>query len=516
MSSDLRAPAQHGDILLHPSESLTALTHVSEAALERVLGAERSIAREEILPIARLYTSQLVGRCDLSADPKCWIVGGHQPELFHPGVWAKNAVISQLAEITSGVGLHLIVDHDLCPGAAVRVPTAPQSRTMTTIDWDVPLPQSPWEERGQPDAERFGSFGERCGDHLRAWGIDPLASSQNWRGCNESSLVDRVVHLRATFEHGLGWRNLELRVSELSETRAFRRFVAQVLSGADSFRIAYHRALFRYRERNRVRSASHPVPELVSHRGRIEVPFWVWRSGDQQRGKLYVEATSDNRRRLYADQREVGSLSLESSTSGVEGLEQFSKTGWKIRPRALTLTLFSRLYLSSVFVHGIGGAKYDEMTDELMQSWFGIRPPPIIVATATLRLFEQFAGPNVDGEIATIQHELRRLQWNPESLVVKETSGIQWDQRRKEKSELLASNMTPALRHRTIQEINAVFRAVRSEEDSQLRTRLRQLIEQRPYQMAIRSREFSANLYPADDIRRLFEQVLKRVNYTPR
>ena len=28
-----------------------------------------------------------------------WLVAGHQPELFHPGVWAKNILIDQLGDV---------------------------------------------------------------------------------------------------------------------------------------------------------------------------------------------------------------------------------------------------------------------------------------------------------------------------------------------------------------------------------------------------------------------------------
>ena len=47
--------------------------------------------------------------------------------------------------------------------------------------------------------------------------------------------------------------------------------------------------------------------------------------------------------------------------------------GCKVRSRALTTTLFARLLLADLFLHGIGGGKYDELTDELMRRFFGCR-----------------------------------------------------------------------------------------------------------------------------------------------
>jgi len=55
-------------------------------------------------------------------------------------------------------------------------------------------------------------------------------------------------------------------------------------------------------------------------------------------------------------------------------------------PRALTLTLFARLILGDFFIHGIGGGKYDEVTDQIIRDYFGIDPPAFQVVSGTLHL----------------------------------------------------------------------------------------------------------------------------------
>ena len=60
--------------------------------------------------------------------------------------------------------------------------------------------------------------------------------------------------------------------------------------------------------------------------------------------------------------------------------------GIKVRPRALITTMYARLVLSDLFIRGIGGAKYDELTDLIIRRFFGIEPPAYITATATFRL----------------------------------------------------------------------------------------------------------------------------------
>ncbi len=58
----------------------------------------------------------------------------------------------------------------------------------------------------------------------------------------------------------------------------------------------------------------------------------------------------------------------------------------RIRPRALITTMYARLILSDLFIHGIGGAKYDEVTDAIIRRFFNIEPPGYVTATATVRL----------------------------------------------------------------------------------------------------------------------------------
>src|SRR5262249_10934168 len=50
------------------------------------------------------------------------VVTGHQPELFHPGVWVKNFAVAAIARESSARGLNLIVDNDVPKFASVKVP----------------------------------------------------------------------------------------------------------------------------------------------------------------------------------------------------------------------------------------------------------------------------------------------------------------------------------------------------------------------------------------------------------
>lgn len=530
----LRAPSRHGDLLLEPSTGLSAQVRANEEALNaatlwgRALSEWRTAARAEVFERATHYTSDLFAggltplrspapqSSTLNSQSSFWFVGGHQPELYHPGVWAKNAVVHELAAQNGGVALNLTVDHDLCSGAAVSVPRGRDQAGMTSLEWDIPRPQCPWEERPQPDPPLFASFGTRCQDHLRPWGIDPLAAAQDWSGATDLALVDRLVRLRGQFERQAGFANLELRVSELSETECFQQFIACLVQHAEPFANTYNQALTQYRNLHHVRSQSHPVPALsIDSRG-VELPLWVWRASETRRRPLYVRQGS-----LHDGQREIGSLASAR------------QNGWKIRPRALSLTLFCRLLLGSAFIHGIGGALYDQMTDTIIRDLIGITPPTIIVATATMRLFEPFAGPDPGLRIVQLERDRRALRWNPELLVERVAGSEEINERlvlelisRKQlvvdkilatkrvtlPDDQRARHQKMAGRHEEIQSLNQRLRMYLPADlgesiDAQLVT----LHHRRPHWASLCSREFSSNLFPAVQIRELFRNIRQQV-----
>ena len=76
-------------------------------------------------------------------------------------------------------------------------------------------------------------------------------------------------------------------------------------------------------------------------------------------------------------------------------------------------TLFARLLLGDLFVHGIGGAKYDQVTDLLIARFFGLEPPGYLTVTATLRLPIAHEEPTLDDR-RLIDSRLRELAYHPE------------------------------------------------------------------------------------------------------
>ncbi|MCX7423438.1 MAG: hypothetical protein NT013_28420 [Planctomycetia bacterium] len=483
----LRVPHEHGAVLAIPpvcdmpavlSSNRELITNWDVDCLGKPLSELRQLAREEALIAARQYTDWL----DKADESNCYscgargsrasqaeidareprtpqktqslIVGGHQPELFHPGVWAKNFVLDQLARETGGIGLNLIVDSDTFAATRIAVPVGSKERpTLEQIPFDVdagPRERNmPSEELLVRDKSLFGSFAERVSHALACWPIEPLVRSiwptaMAMLSRKGSRLPDVLTAARRQAERSADLQNLELPLSRLSQTEAFAWFICHLLSDVRRLHETYNDVVEQYRCVNHVRSASHPLPNLaVVGSGSasanavdtwFEIPFWIWHAGDTERGRLFVTQTATHVI-LSNGKEELGSLPLTADgdpTRSVTQLRGLMSNGLKIRTRALTTTMFARVFLGDAFLHGLGGAKYDEMTDRLIARLFGIVPPAYLTVTATTHL----PIPSWDTtplDVARLRHRLNDFDRNVERHV----SSSDWSDANREEVESL-------------------------------------------------------------------------------
>jgi len=113
-------------------------------------------------------------------------------------------------------------------------------------------------------------------------------------------------------------------------------------------------------------------------------------------------------------------ISLETSPSKwVDALSRMEEHALRLRPRAIVTTLIARLLVADVFVHGIGGAAYDEITDDVVRSLTGCDPPRHAVVSGTLRLplearFPELLSRRPATEVAKVRHTIRDLEFHPE------------------------------------------------------------------------------------------------------
>lgn len=384
------------------------------------LSSFRATARREVLDRAVEYLRS-AGEPIPPSETESLLLGGHQPELFHVGVWVKNFVLNRLARENGLTPLNLVVDNDTMKASSLRFPVLPHSPDPTgvhyqSIPFDRYSGETAFEHRTILDENLFRSFPSRCGEVVRNWEFQPVLAKV-WNDVlrhakNTPNLGECFARTRRDWERKWDCRNFELPLSQVCETESFRRFRKHLLSDLPRFHTIYNRSVQTYRQQNGVRSRNHPVPDLVSEDDWLEAPFWVLDPAKQRRGRLMVRLTPRG---------------IEYR-SGQERLEE----PLHLRTRALTTTLFARLCLGDGFIHGIGGAKYDEVTDAIIEAWLGIEPPKYVVVTATLRLPLPTFPTQVEERERT-REIVRDLFWNPQRHLAENSPLIH------EKEQLLAA-----------------------------------------------------------------------------
>src|SRR3984957_3760472 len=288
----LRKP--DGDLAVLSDPPLPAAIAVAEqnhAALSpleiklqgRTVGQLRQWAREESLRAARDYTAELLAGSAFApgsgatepARPtgsELLFVAGHQPALFHPGVWVKNFSIHEMASRAGALSLNLSVDTDVMSSTRIRVPTGGRSAPrIERVAFDADRPRSPWEENEILDRELFESFDRRVEDVLQEWRITPLLR-EFWPIAVDASkrfsrICDCLIAARAQIERQWGAGNLELPMSRLYELEPFLWFVGHILAHLPRFGEVHNQVLAEYRVVNHVRGRTPPVPELSPGKG---------------------------------------------------------------------------------------------------------------------------------------------------------------------------------------------------------------------------------------------------------
>lgn len=419
----LKAPAEDGAILaVPPLEEWAELATRNAAHLKgqrlfsQPLAEWRIAARSAVEKLAeRFHACNRLEKPRFGSGP--WIVTGHQPELFHPGVWVKNLAAHALAGRLHGSSLNLIVDTDLVKTVALRVPDAKNGRTAA-ISFAAPEPPCPYEEKVRFDGNslaRLVSGAEPILDAAQS--LLPRFRDEAVERAAAPSLGDCLAAARHRIEVEFGIANAEFDLSALCQSSSMGAFAARLFAELPRFLAIHNRVLAGYRTRHAVRGQDRPVPALLSEGGWLESPFWVWRAGESVRRRLFVTKASEGFR-LAAGEESLEELPVRLPPPDHPDLAAawaaVADSGWKIRSRALTTTMFARLFLADLFIHGLGGGLYDEMTDEIIRDFFGFEPPAYVILTGTLLLRDPDPPADAGGSPSALRRRLRDLHYNPD------------------------------------------------------------------------------------------------------
>ncbi len=325
-------------------------------------------------------------KLDRDFQNKLIITSGHQPELFHPGILFKELIVNSLAKEVSALPLHIIVDTD-----------------ATEFSFHLPRKKnnSAYLENYQiKSGEIFSKYEIKESERktlLQIWKeqlvtLENFVSEKNIEFAKKSievyiSLLEKnesllKIHseLKREFFLNNQIESSQVYLSDLIQIESFKAFVSLIKNNLSEFQKAYNLSLDEFRKEHKIKNHAQPIPNLLDQ----ELPFWI------------LDKTTNQRRALKLED------SLEDSI---------------ILPKAVTLTMFLRLFLSDFFIHGKGGGRYEEVSEKIFENFFQMKASPYSTASITMNLnnLKGFSLPNIDEK--GLEAKIRDTVFSPEKFL---------------------------------------------------------------------------------------------------
>jgi hypothetical protein len=486
-------PAGHGEVLTRPdydqwAEAAEAASRAAASWTFAIAGVPvrelRALARREAVARAREFSSRIgVPVADVADEPAMLVVTGHQPEFYHPGVWIKDFLLQRLADETGAAAIDLVVDTDGFETLEVHSPCLRPEVRVCHAYLAVGTTDGCYRCTPVPPAEEIETFCAAGAEHLATLPAPALAHHFA-RFCGHlrdaatvaSNAAELVTFARRRYEATAGTDYLELPVSSMAGSRAFLTFVAHIALDARTFVGAYNGSLDAYRERTATRSAAQPFPDLAVDGELVELPLWRINGG-----RRVVWARTGAHPALLVE----GEVVCELDADPAIAVERLVASGISLAPKALALTMFTRMLVADLFIHGVGGGRYDQVTDEVFRRYLGVEPPPFAVASMTMYLP---LGARVvkDEEVEALSMALNRLRHNPDQML--DEVEFETDDERaragalaREKGALVVAIGTPGADKKTlgarIREVNAELAELLAPIERDMRDELDQLLQ---------------------------------------
>lgn len=517
-----RAPQKQGESFVEPGFAEVEQTVQENQRLLRsqnVFASLRQAARTKLIEDATCYTSiyrsvsWLEGLSAEELAKRPILMAGHQPALFHAGVWFKNFALSHVATKCDAIAVNLVIDNDVASGSSIRIPALDSITGRAhyeSVAYDQAGGGVPYEQTTIRDRDQFDRFDQVVQHAVKPLITDPCVVPL-WR--HARAAIERcgiagcaLAQARHGLEGEIGLQTLELPLGVVCRTTEFAEFVLSILTELPRFHRCYNEAAIQYRKAHGIRSLAHPVPNLTEEDGWFEAPLWIYGNDSPARRPAWVKLSDDHLVISDRDGRER-KIDVRFPKLAAEQLANQISPNFKLRPRALLTTMYSRMILSDLFIHGIGGAKYDQLGDTIIRSYFMVTPPKFMVISATVKLPE--CPPTDDvSRIPELKRMLRDTRFQPERFA--KEAGL--DNTLIERKERLLRHRPPrGSRKQWHDELTSINETLsHSLEDKRAEIRLQLATQQKQSASAaiLASREHPFCLFPLEYLQDVFQELL--------
>lgn len=408
-------------------------------------------------------------------DDRPVIMSGHQAQVWHPGILAKLMAIRAAADVLGAAAAWVVVDHDENDPLQVRAPYIGGDGRLGVATFEPPegeegVPACRRPAWGAAEAWGFPSSSKEAAPGVVAGMGRIRAAFIRHMGAGDAASQATAAAFELAREDGETGMPVAVRATELARTSLFGELVRKMRENPRACVEAHNAAVSAF-PRDRI------APLAIDGES-CELPLWT-----------IGGAMGSVRRKVF---------STELSTLPVESLA----------PKALLLTGLMRLAGCELFIHGLGGERYDRITELWLDRWLGRALAPTAMVTATMWVRAPGCWPSTE-QIARAAWVAHRAQHDP-SMVNDAARG-------KEKTELVERiRMSPrksAERSELYRALHTILREARAEHEGALLKLEQQAgaMQARAGESAIASdRTWPFPLYEADQLAALGAAVRGR------
>ncbi len=303
------------------------------------------------------------------------IMSGHQAAIWHPGILAKLIALQAYVAKTNAAAAWVVVDHDENEPLTIHAPSMDERGRLARSTFAPPKSNGHVPACRQAAWDVREAFELPVGVRPPAAGIEPglrainaaLASHRAAANAADQAMSAAIELARPVLSPA---RVQTFNAALLAETTLFRSLVVRMQSDPVACISARNAAVAQFPDAG--------IAPLADN----ELPLWS-----------IAAAPGSPRVRVFAE--DLASLPGES-----------------LAPRALLLTGLLRMAGCELFIHGIGGEKYDRITERWLHAWLGRSLAQTTMVTATLRLRIPGQWPTED-EIAHAAWEAHHARHDP-------------------------------------------------------------------------------------------------------
>lgn len=477
MKSGLEIPRGDGEYVFSPGNNSIssclkrnrASLHQAEAKIAgRKLQTIRQSLRRKIIKLAAEYSGVKI------PQNRGILATGHQPIFYHPGILIKELLLEQM--VNEYCCLNFSVDTDVASEISVKVPL---KRRKHYLQHQLILIDNSQEiifgKLNTPPVGNLKNFAQMILDRLETHNAQIAKRTAK-------KFLDIAINMADVYENYRDWmtfsrrkflgsKYLNLPISEVWKKEEAKLFMADIVSKYQRFKTVYNRVLEDYQSQYGL----FPAAKLQDG----ELPFWKL-SKKGYREKVY-----------------------KNDLARDDAIKE--KT---LLPRAITLTLFCRLFLCDLFVHGVGGAKYDRATDRIIEDFYGIIPPTYAYISLTMHLPEPKPEVKIT-QVEKLEEGLKTFEENPKKYYrcpgIEEDVGTQIKTLTARKNELIKDlkSTSGEEKSKVIEKINEVeskLDLLLSDLKSDLRKELKNLKRELHNKEVIETREYPFFFFPKERI----------------